>query len=179
VPCGQPTRERCQSIVTQEETEAGVKLIVAYRQWETQAASNCIESRQHELTRLKGINAELMKREISRCDPVKFVEGQDKLAELRKEAFELVEPIFKRLAKSLNDELNETAIAAEERMERAGLPVKNGDSWMLHGDAICQAIWSRRHIAERTLSELTVDSAIGATQWLTSNEEGAPFNFAL
>jgi hypothetical protein len=94
---------------------------------ESIAAANDIESRQSELGRLKGIGAELMKREISRCDHMKFIEAQDKLGELRKEPFGLVEPIFKRLVKSLDDELNQVARDAEQRLDAAGLSVRNGD----------------------------------------------------
>jgi hypothetical protein len=112
-------------------------------------------------------------------DHSKYLEAQDKLQELRKQAFELVEQLLKRLISSLNEQLLETTVGAEQRLDEAGLPIKVGDAWVLQDDSLCRALWSCRHIAERTLSELSPDNSIGATQWLTSNEEGAPFNFAL
>ena len=129
------------------------------------------------LGRLKSIPAELMKRDIAKCDHVKFIEAQEKLTALRKEALALVSPIFKRLVKSLDDQLNETAIGAEQRLAAAGLPVRNGEAWLLHDDALCKAVWSCRHIAERTLAELSPENAIGATQWFCSDEEDVPFTW--
>jgi hypothetical protein len=35
---GVPTRQRCQSIVTEDEREAGAKLIAVYREWESVSA---------------------------------------------------------------------------------------------------------------------------------------------
>ena len=120
------------SVVSPQEAEAGVELIAEYRAQESISAANDIESRQKELTRIHGIPAELLKRDIAKCDHLKFIEAQEKLTALRKEALALVSPIFKRLVKSLDDQLNETAVGAEQRLSVAGLPVRNGDSWLLH-----------------------------------------------
>ena len=87
-----------------------------------------------------------------------------------------MEPIFRRLIAGYDNELNQEALAAESRLDRAGLPVRSGTvECILRTDSICRALWSCRHIVERTLSELTRDSAIGATQWLCSDEAGVPF----
>ena len=72
---------------------------------------------------MKGIPAELMKRRISECDHDKWLQAQTRLSELREESFLLVVPIFRRLLQSLDAELNENAIASEQRLDRAGLPV--------------------------------------------------------
>ena len=53
-----------------------------------------------------------MKREIAACDFDKWTQAQAEVDRLRKEALELAETIFKRLIKSLDDQINETAIAA-------------------------------------------------------------------
>jgi hypothetical protein len=89
-----------------------------------------------------------------------------------------VEPIFKRLVKSLNDQLNETAIAAEARLDQAGIPVRFGDSWALHEDMLCKALWSQRHIAEKTLANLREhQDGVGSVQWITLTEPSVPFSW--
>ena len=181
VPCGTATRERCHSIVAPEEAEAGVKLIADYREWETIAAANDIESRQQWLDKesrvrtVSGVEVETLRREMTRADHSKYLEAEAKLAELRKEAFEMAGPLFKRLISDLSNQLHETTVGAEQRLADAGIPLKDGDKWLLHDDSLCKALWSQRHIAERTLSELSPDSAIGAIQWLCSREDGVPF----
>ena len=164
--------------MTDAEREAGVKLIADYRASESTVLSNDIESRQHALTRLKGIPLELMKREIAACDFDKWTQAQAEVDRLRKEALELAETIFKRLIKSLDDQINETAIAAEQRLIDAGLPLRNGDSWLLHDDSLCRALWSQGRIADRTLAELTPDNAVGCIQWFCSGEPDVPFQWS-
>jgi hypothetical protein len=52
---------------------------------------------------------------LSACNHEAYLAAETKLSELRKEAFELVQPVVKRLVKSLSDELNDAALAAESR----------------------------------------------------------------
>ena len=80
----------------------------------------------------------------------------------------MMTPIVKRLVQSLSDELNAAALEAEQRLAKAGFPVRRGDSWLLHGDVICEALWSCRTKAEKVLSELTPGSAIGGVQYFLS-----------
>ena len=177
------TRERCHSIVTQEEADAGAKLIATYREWETVSRANDIESRQQWLDKesrvrtVSGVEVELLRREMTAADHSKFLEAQDKLAELQKQAFEMAEAILGRLISDLSNQLHETTVGAEQRLSEAGLPLRDGDKWLLHDDSLCKAIWSQRHISERTLSELSPDNSIGAIQWLTSDEDGVPFSW--
>jgi hypothetical protein len=183
--CGIPTRERCQSVVVDAEREAGVKLIVGYREQESIAALNDIEGRQIWLDRenrvrsVSGVELESWRRQMTACDHSKFLEAQDKLQELRNQAFELTEAIFKRLIKSLDAQLLATALAGEQRLEEAELPIRSGNSWTLHEDAVCKAFWSQRHVVERTLGELSPDSAVGCVQWMCSDEEGTPYSFSV
>jgi hypothetical protein len=176
---GVPSRTRCESVVTEDEREAGVKLVAFYRQNESVAVANDIEGRQDQLRFLKGIPAELMKREISACDYGKWQAAQDKLAELREEAFDYVKPIFRRLIKSLEAELNEAALAAEARLDKAGIPVRCSDgTWMLHSDAICRALWSQRYIVEKTFVGIAESgNGIPAVQWLCTGEGHTPFSW--
>ena len=124
--CGEPTRQRCQSIVSYEESQAGVKLVAAYRVQESVVAVNDIDARAIAFEKphaVRGVGAELLRREMAACDHDAFLAAQAELAKLRQEALALVTPIVKRLAKSLSDELNNTALVAEERLAKAGLPV--------------------------------------------------------
>ena len=63
-PGGFATRERCQSVATQDERDAAVKLIQVYRAQEAISALNDIDGRAQNLERPfgaeKGINAELL-----------------------------------------------------------------------------------------------------------------------
>ena len=92
---------------------------------------------------------------MAACDHDAYLAAQAELAKLREEALALVQPIAKRLVKSLSDELNDVALTAEERWTKSGLPVRcngNVDSrtgqpstmWMLHTDPLVTAIWSCR-----------------------------------
>ena len=175
---GTPIRTRCQRIANDAERKAGAKIIATYREWETISEANNIEGRQGELTRLKGIPAELMKREISACDYDKWVQAQEKLRELREESFLLIVPIFRRLIESLDGELNESALASEQRLDRAGIPIKHGAEWALHGDMLCCALWSQRWIVEKTFASFKEHrDGIGACQFFLTDEASVPFNW--
>jgi hypothetical protein len=186
---GVPIRPRCQAVVTDGEREAGVKLIEQYREQEVIVAANCIESRQARLHGMKGVPAELLKREIAQCDHSKWEKAQGELAQIRKTAFVLVRPIFKRLVKSLEAELNEAALAAESRLDQAGIPIRGQahldragrpveGEWLLHSDAICRALWSQRNIVSKTFAALVeVGDGIPAVQFLCTDEEHTPFSW--
>ena len=100
------------------------------------------------------------------------------LAKLRVEALKLVEPIVKRLAKSLSDELNDTALIAEERLDKAGLPIRAGGViWLLHSDPLVTALWSCRGKAEALLASLSVENSIATVQFFLTTEEHTPFHW--
>ena len=125
------TRERCQSVVSHDESESGVELVAAYRVQESVVAINDIDSRASALEKphaVKGVGRELLRREMTNCDHDAYLAAMAELAKLRQEALALVTPIVKRLAKSLADELNTTALTAEERLEKSGLPVRTGST---------------------------------------------------
>ena len=175
---GFPTRKRCQALATPQERDSAAKLLVEYRKQEKIARDNDIESRQAGLWLLKGIPAELMKREIDGCDYGKWSQAQARLAELRKEASAMAEPLFKRLIKNLDAELNNVAIAAESRLELTGIPIKQGEEWTLHQDVTCKALWSCREIAQKTRIEVgQIGDGIGSVQFFLTEEEGVPFQW--
>jgi len=187
--CGEPTRERCQSVVSHEESQAGLQLVAAYRAQESIALINDIDGRAVAFEKPhgpRGVGAELLRREMAACDHDAYLAAMAELAKLREEALALVTPIVKRLVKSLADELNDTALVAEERLAKAGLPVRydgNIDTrtgqriimWMLHTDPLITALWSCRGKAEAALASLSVENSIGAVQFFCTSEEHTPF----
>jgi hypothetical protein len=181
---GIPSRTRCQGLATPQEREAGANLMAEYRKWEDIAAANHIEGKTEKLNQsyriktMSGVEQENLRREIQRCDHRKYLEAEAKLAELRKEALAMAQPLFKRLIKGFDDELNDAALAAEQRLDRNGIPLKQGDEWALHDDAICKALWSCRQIAEKTRVEVgQTGDGIGSVQWFLTDEDGVPFQW--
>ena len=179
--CGEPTRPRCQSVVSHDESQAGLELVARYRVQESVVAINDIDSRAVALEKPhgpRGVGAEMLRREMAACDHEKYLTACAELAKLREEALALVTPIVKRLVKSLADELNDVALTAEERLEKAGLPIRAGGVvWILHSDPLVTAIWSCRGKAEKLITELSVENSIGTVQWLCTDEEHTPFHW--
>jgi hypothetical protein len=179
---GVPTRTRSQSVVSAEESKAGEKLIAAYREQEAISEANDIEGRTHRLNQsyriktMSGVEQENLRREIMACDHSKYLEVEAKLAELRKEALVMAQPLFRRLIKSLDDELNDVALVAEQRLDRNGIRLKHGEVWTLHDDATCKALWSCRQIAEKTRVAIVENGdGVGSVQWFLIDEPGVPF----
>jgi hypothetical protein len=179
--CGIPTRQRAQSVVSSDECKTGIELVAEYRRQEVISHDNDIESRTTELEKPfggRGIPGELLRREIALCDHDKFLKAQERLAELRAAAFTLVEPIFRRLVQSYGNDLNEEALVSEQRLDKSGLPIRSGNEWLLHSDSVCRALWSCRHVTEKTRAALLEHrDGVGATQYLCTSEEGVPFQW--
>jgi hypothetical protein len=176
---GIATRERCQSVATEDERQEAVRLVQEYRAQEKIAADNDIEGRQQNFERpfhggAKGINAEMLRRELTKCDHDAFLAAQAELAKLRGDALALIKPFLKRLVASLDA----SALEAEKRIETEGFPIFSGESWTLHDDGVCQALWFRRVKAEKALAEIEPSSAVGAVQFFLTNEEHTPFQWA-
>lgn len=181
---GTPTRTRCQRIANDDERKTAAKLISEYRAQEAIAAEHDIEGKSEKLNQsfriktMSGTEQELLRREIGKADPAKFTEAETRLAELREETFLLAAPIFRRLIASLDGELNENAIASEQRLDRAGIPVKDGAEWALHGDMLCCALWSQRRIVEKTFAAFQEHrNGVGACQYLLTDETNVPFQW--
>jgi hypothetical protein len=187
--CGTPSKQRSQSVVASDEATTGTELVAEYRRQEKLSDDNNIDARATVFEKPhppKGVEAELLRREMAACNHEAFLTAQAKLAALRVEALKLVEPIVRRLAKSLADELNDVALTAEERLTKAGLPVRydgNIDTrtgqritmWMLHSDPLVTAIWSCRGKAEAALASLSIENSIAAVQFFCTSEEHTPF----
>ena len=119
----------------------------------------------------------MKRRAIRAADHSKWEAAQTRLAELRQEAIELVAPVLRRVLVSYSESLAQAALEAEARLEANGLPLRNGNEWVLHEDAVCRALLSCRVKVEKALFELQPLSAVGAVQFLLTNEEGTPFNW--
>jgi hypothetical protein len=126
---------------------------------------------------VKGINAVFLRRELDKCDHDAFLAAQAKLAKLRAEALALIAPFLGRLVTSFDEALNASAIEAERRIESEGFSISNGETWTLHNDVICEALWFRRAKAQKVLDEIEPNSAVGAVQFFLSNEEHTPFQW--
>jgi hypothetical protein len=178
---GIPTRERCQSVASENERQHAAKLVQQFRAQEKIAADNDIEARQRSFdspfNAPKGIHAELLRREMAQCDHNAFLAAQDELTKLRGQAVALITPFLKRLVESFDEALNASALEAEKRIEAETLPVISGDVWILHNDGVCQALWFRRVKAQKTLDEIEPGNSVGAVQYFLSNEEFTPFNW--
>jgi hypothetical protein len=124
-----------------------------------------------------GVPGEMLRRTIREADPAKWEEAQAELRKLRGEALALITPYLKRLVISLDESLNESALSAEQRIESEGFGICNGETWTLHGDGVCQALWFRRVKAEKTLAEIEPNGAIGAVQFFLTTEEHVPFSW--
>jgi hypothetical protein len=194
VPGGVPSRDRCQSVSAPQEREQAEALIAGYREQEAIAAENDISGMSEALGRLAGMSrsaggfeGEMMRRRIRAADPDKYNTAQVRLTDLRKEAMDLVTPVLRRVLVNYSESLAEAAVAAEARLEANGLPIRdhskvtikspNADTWVLHDDAVCRALWSCRVKIEKTLVAIEPDNAIGAVQYFLSTEEFTPFNW--
>jgi hypothetical protein len=124
-----------------------------------------------------GVPGEMLRRQIREADPAKWEEAQTELRKLRGEAMALITPYLKRLVISLDESLNESAFAAEKRIESEGFRICDDESWTLHGDGVCQALWHRRVKAEKTLEAIEPNGAIGAVQFFLCSEEQEPLPF--
>jgi hypothetical protein len=174
--------ERCLSVASEPERQQAVKLVQQYRSQEAIAKTHDIDSMAKELDQFArtsqnthgGVPGEMLRRQIREADHGKYEEAQAELAKLRGEALALITPYLKRLVTSLDESLNASALEAEKRIESEGFPILNGETWTLHNDGVCQALWFRRVKAEKTLAEIEPGAAIGACQFFLCSEEQEP-----
>jgi hypothetical protein len=179
---GFPTRERCLSVPTESERQAAVKLIQQYRAQEEIAATHDIDGISHQLDKLSrssqtahgGLPGEMLRRKIREANHGTYLAAEAEKAALRNEALELMKGYLKRLGQSLDESLSASAAAAERRIESEGFAICNGESWTLHSDGVCQALWHRRLKVEKVLTELEPNSAIGCVQYFLCSEEQEP-----
>ena len=94
---------------------------------------------------------------------------------------ELITPVLRRVLVNYSESLAEAAVAAELRLEANVLPIRDGskvtinapnaNTWVLHEDSVCRALWSCRVKVEKVLFELQPHSAVGACQFFLTGEE--------
>jgi hypothetical protein len=71
-------------------------------------------------------------------------------------------------------EREQAAVEAEARLEANGLPVCDVNSWTLHDDAVCRALWSCRVKVEKALFDLHPLGALALTQHCLTTEQNTP-----
>jgi hypothetical protein len=109
---------------------------------------------------------------------LELVRLPEELRRLRNEALGLVQTFLRRLIINLDENLSSYAATAEQRIEDEGFPILcDSETWTLHGDGVCQALWFRRVKAEKTLAEIEPNGAIGAVQFFLTTEEHVPFSW--
>ena len=175
-PGGIPTRERCQSVGTPKEREQAVALVAEYRRNEELYRDHDIGAMAEILEKpfgARGFDGEMIRRQMSQADHSIFLAAEAKLAELLQQSMELITPVLRRLLVSYSESLAQAAVEAEARLE-AGLPVRDGNSWTLHEDAVCRALWSCRVRVEKALFELQPLSALSLTQFCLTAENNTP-----
>ena len=187
---GFPPRDICQAVVTDDERKAGVELVKQYREQEQIALDNDADRRQMDLARLgnggkHGFEIAQLRKELEKCDYQTFVNAQNRLAELRKEAIAMCTPILERLIDSFDRQLTEQAIVREKELQTMGIALFHDGNdiagyptrtYELHSDPILNGLHVRREVARHKLGMEPVE-AIGAAQWLCTPEEGTPFHW--
>jgi hypothetical protein len=177
---GLPTRERCLSVGTPKEKEQAVALVAEYprneelyRDHDISAMAEILAKPGHD----RGFDGEMLRRKMGQADHSIFLAAEAKLAEKRQEAMDLVAPVIRRVLVSYSESLAQAALEAEARLEANGLPLRAGNQWVLHEDAVCRALLSCRVKVEKALFELQPLYAVGAVQFFLTNEEHTPFNW--
>ncbi len=175
-----PNRSRCQADVLEaEKTEASL-IVREYRRTEELYALHDINARQHALDdlnpmkKLDPAQRQAINREIVSCDHQQFLVAIHQFRELRKSAEDLAKTILGRLVKSFDDELNERALEAEERLTKDFIPLKNGNDWECWRQPFVTNCHSWREVCRNALKNLNAENSIGAIQWLATTEENTP-----
>ena len=128
-----PSRARCQREVFDAERAETDRIVFEYRVNEKLLADNDLGARQnalaeHDRNPFKKLSPERHQqvlRELQTIDHEQYLVAASNLRALRQQALELASTILTRLAKSFDDELQAVAIAAEQRLEEASIPLHN------------------------------------------------------
>jgi hypothetical protein len=116
----------------------------------------------------------------------KFFAAHSRLNELREEAVKLVRPIFERLVEEFDKELNAVALQRESELQAMGIPLycDRLDSagypsreFPVHADPIVTGWQCRRECVRHSALNVDRDNAIGAVQYLCTDESHAPFQW--
>lgn len=177
-----PSRIRCQRDVLNDEREAAAGIVSLYRGNEKIASDHDLGMRQNRLDesainpmrRLTPLEIQTIRKEMVSCDHQQHIIAQSELNELRESAADLASLILQRLIISFDEELNERAWEAEDRLTKDFIPLKNGDDYGLWRmpDVVNRHAW--REIARNWLKNLSHENSVGAIQWLASSEEHVP-----
>lgn len=179
-PPSYPSRIRCQRDVLPEEFKEATLLVAAFREAEEIAAANDLNARQNKLDdqnpmkKLSPVERQQVQEEIRNCNHAEFLVALQQMREYRDVACDLAKTILGRLVQGFNEELNERAWAAEERLAQDFIPFLNQGNWELHRqpDVVARHAW--RELCRNALRYLSHENSIGSIQWLATQEENTP-----
>jgi hypothetical protein len=185
---GWPQRSECQKAVSADEKAAGVRIVAEYRQAEQTANDNDVglaraRTRNPETTAFEG---ERIREQIRGMSEEKFNAAQSRLNELREEAAKLVRPIFERLVEAFDKELNAVALQRESELQAMGIPLYSDRvdaagypyrEFPVHADPIVTGWQCRRECARHSALNVGRENAIGAVQFLCTEESHVPFQW--
>ena len=169
------------------EREEAAQIVSDFRENEVRAAANDIGARQSMLddhahnpfkmlspTRLREINVEILE-----CSPDIYAATQERAKEVRFHAYDLATIILARLVQVFDAEMQQAAIAAERRLVEAGIPLHNPDKsdWELwhQNEILYRHAW--RECCRNKHDSLDMNDALGAIQWLATDEANPPFTW--
>jgi hypothetical protein len=118
----------------------------------------------------------------------KFNAAHARLNELREASVKLVRPIFERLVVELDKELNAIALQRESELQPMGIPLYYDRvdtagypyrEFPVHADPIVTGWQCRRECVRASALNVGRDNAIGAVQYLCTDESHVPFPVAL
>jgi hypothetical protein len=122
----------------------------------------------------RGVDGEMLRRKMSQADHSIFLAAEARLAEIRQQSMDLITLVPRRLLVSYSESLAQAVVEAEARLEANGLPVCDVNSWTLHDDAVCRALWSCRVKVEKALFDLHPLGALALTQHCLTTEQNTP-----
>ena len=129
---------------------------------------------------------ERIREKIRGMSEEKFNAAHSRLNELREESIKLARPIFERLVEVFDKELNSVALQREselqamgislysDRLDSAGYPCRE---FPVHADPIVTGWQCRRECARQFCPTVDRATAIGAVQFLCSDESPIPFQW--
>jgi hypothetical protein len=129
---------------------------------------------------------ERIREKIRTMSEEKFNAAHSRLNELREEAVKLVRPIFERLVEAFDKELNAVALQRESELQAMGIPLYSDrlDSagypsreFPVHADPIVTGWQCRRECVRHSALNVDGGNAIGAAQYLCSDESPVPFQW--
>jgi hypothetical protein len=175
-----PNRSRCADVVLEHEKTEAALIVREYRKAEQLAADNDLGARQSKLEdmnpmkKLAPEQRQAIQKEIQSCDRQQFLVAITELRELRESAADLAKTILQRLIVSFDEDLNDRALEAEGRLMKDGIALQNQGDWELWRMPFVVNAHSWREVCRNAFRNINGENAVGAIQWLATDEENVP-----